>query len=137
MISVEEVRQEILTAFKTIHDANSSYLVNYPNLKIVDIERQRDPFVEVELDFTGITHAAIGEKEILIPGFFNVYFNYRNGTGTSASTLYTDILNQHLSLEQFGDIQFGENKPMSVEFIPGWQGVMNNIRFDITQNPSC
>lgn len=138
MISIEEVRQESLIAFKAVHDANfPSTLVNYPNHVVVDIEKQSDPFVSVSLDLTGMERAAIGEREILVPGSLNVYFYYRTGTGTSDAYTYSDMLNQYLGMTQVGALQFRAVQLITVQTFPEWEGLLNTIRFDVVKALAC
>lgn len=133
MTSIEEVRQEVISAFKTVHDAHySATLVNYPNIVVVDIEHQTAPFVSVELDLTKITKAALGEKELLVPGMLFVYFYYRIGTGMAGAYNYTDMLNTYLGQEQVGALYFHEAVPVEVQSFPGWKGLMHTMRFDVS-----
>jgi len=133
MISLEEVRQTVIGAFQTIHEAHSSLLVNYPNFVVVDIEHQKDPFISVELDLKDISQAAIGERELLIPGILRVYFYYRDGQGSSGSYSYTDMLNTYLGMTQIDAIWYHAAKPMTVKTFPGWLGTMNTLRFDVVK----
>lgn len=137
MISTDEIRQEVMAAFKIVHEANSTLLVNYPNHTVVDIERQADPFISLELDFSQHTRSALGEREILAPSFLRIYFYYREGTGMSSAYKYTDMINQYLSMSQVGALQFGENQVLNIQTFPGWLGVMNTLRFDIVPALSC
>ncbi len=138
MISIEEVRQEVTAAFKAIHDANyPTILVNYPNFVVVDIERQEDPFVSLELDLSQLERSAIGERELLIPGVLHVNHYFREGTGTSSTTLYTTMLNEYLGMTQVGALQFQVARPISIQTFPGWLGTMNSIGFDVVPSLSC
>jgi hypothetical protein len=138
MISLDEVRQEVVAAFKQVHDANyPTTLVNYPNLIVVDIENQVDPFVSVDLDLSETERSAVGEKELLVPGNLNVIFYYRENTGTTSSWQYADMLNTNLGMSQVGALQFHPVKPMNIKTFDGWDGLMCTVRFDVVKELSC
>jgi len=138
MISLEEVRQSVVAAFKDVHDTHySSTLVNYPNFTVVDLEHQTDPFVNVELDFTNTEQAALGEKEIYVHGILYVTFYFRDGSGMSGAYSYTDMLNQYLGMSVFNSIGYQAAKVINIQTFPGWQGSMNQIPFDIVTEANC
>ena len=134
-VLLEDVRQAVMTDFKAVHTAYYPTIkVDYPNLRVVDIETQRDPFVKLSLDLSGIERAALGESELLVPGELSVYFYFREDTGTSAATKYTDMLNTYLGLKQVKFIFYHEAKPFNIKTFPGWLGVLNYIKFDVSRS---
>ena len=138
MISVDQVRIELVSAFKAVHEANyPSVPANYPNLTVVDIERQRDPFVSVDIDITNMMQAALGERELLVPGFLNVYYYLRTGTGTTLAYQYTDMLNEYLGMTQIGALRFRPVVLRKIQTFPGWEGFMNSLQFDVVQSVTC
>ena len=135
---LEDVRQSVVGAFKSVQDAYyPTTLVNYPNITVVDLEHQVDPFVSLSLDLSKATRAALADKELLVPGVLEVYFYFREGTGTQESTIYTDKLNEHLCMQQNGAIYYHAVKPMRVTTFPAWVGTLNYIRFDISSALLC
>lgn len=138
MISLEEVRQAVIGNFQTVHEAQyPTTLAEYPNFSVVDIEHQKEPFVKVELDLKDIEQAAIGERELLVPGVLRVYFYYREGQGMSGAYSYTDALNTYLGMTQIGAIWYHAAKPMNIKTFPGWEGCLNTIKFDVVKNLVC
>lgn len=132
MISLEEVRREVVGMFKRVHETFYSEIkVNYPDYVIIDIERQKDPFVSVDIDLSGVKRAAYGEREILVPGHLEVFFYSRLNTGMAESLKYTDMLTENLSQLQVGSVCYGALSPRQVQTFPDWKGVKNVIRFDI------
>jgi len=138
MISLEEVRQSIISTFKGIHDAGySSTLVNYPNYVVVDLEHQRDPFVSVELETAKIDKGGVGEREIFVRGILRVYYYYRDGTGVANAYTYTDYLNNYLSMTLVGAIQYEAIDVLNVVSFPGWKGCMNSVPFSVVKGLNC
>ncbi len=138
MISLDDVREETLTVFKAVHDAyHPTVLVNYPNFVVVDIENQEDPFVSVELSMVNSVQAAMGEREILVPGTLTATYYFREGKGLSSAYVYTDTLNNYIGMTQVGALYFHAVQPMDVQTFPGWKGVMNSIRFDVVKELLC
>jgi hypothetical protein len=134
---LEDVRKSVIQTFKDVQGLYYPAMsVNYPNLTVVDIEHQADPFVSVSLDLSKVERAALGDKELLVPGVLEVYYYFREGTGTSSALNYTDTLNAYLCMQQIGDIYYHAVKPMNVKTFPAWVGVLNYIRFDIS-SPVC
>ena len=138
MISLEDVRQEVIGAIQSFQETHYPTMkVNYPNFTVVDIEHQKDPFIKVELDFKDIEQAAIGERELLVPGILRVYFYYREGQGMSGAYSYTDALNTYLGMTQVGAIWYHVAKPMNIKTFPGWEGCLNTIKFDVVKGLVC
>ena len=122
MTSLDEIRQAVVAAFKAVHEAYyPTTPVNYPGWAVVDVERQTEPFVSLELDLTGIDQAALGETELRVPAAIMVYFHYREGKGMSGSLLYTDMLNAYLGQTQVGSIRYQVAKPIQVSLLKGWE----------------
>lgn len=132
---LNDVRVAVMSAFQAAHTTTYPLIkVDYPNVSVVDIEHQTDPFVRLHLDLSGIERAAMGDLELLVPGMLSVYFYYKEGTGTLASTQYTDMLNARLGLHQIGHLFFHVVKPIEIKTFPGWVGTMNYIKFDVSRS---
>lgn len=130
---LEDVRKSVIQTFSDVQGIYYPDMkVGYPNWNIVDIEHQVDPFAKVSLDLSKAERAALGDTEQLVPGVLEVYYYFREGTGTSAATKYTDVLNAHMCMQQVGDIYYHAVKPMNVKTFPAWVGVLNYIKFDIS-----
>lgn len=133
MTLLNEVRHEVISAFQGVHEAHYPDIkVNYPNLNIVDIEHQKDPFVTIVLDLSASQRAALGETELLVPGYLFVYYFFLKNTGTSGAYGYVDMLNTYIGMQQIGPITYDAVQPTSVESTPGWNEMMCAIRFDIS-----
>jgi len=138
MISLEEVRQTVISSFQAIHEVYyPSTLVDYPNYQVVDIERQTAPFIKVELMFDETPRAALGERDILVKGTLYAYFYFRKGAGLSGAYSYTDMLNEYLAMTLTAGIQYQAVRTVNIENFPGWKGVMNGITFDVVSGPDC
>ncbi len=134
MISLEDVRSSAMVAFKSVHEPNyPTMLVNYPNFVVVDLERQKDPFVSVEIMFDRTPRASLGARDILVEGTLNVYYYFREGHGLSGAYSYTDILNEYLGMSLIDGLQYRAVQTLNVQTFPGWRGVMNSITFDAGQ----
>lgn len=132
---LDDVRAAVISNFKTVHDTYFPAMkVNYPNLNVVDLERQVDPFVSLYLDLSKLQRAALGEKELLVPGSLYVSFYFKENTGTKASSQYTDMLNNALGMKQVGFIYYREVRPMEIKTFPGWVGTMNHLMFDVNRS---
>ena len=111
-------------------------LVNYPNILVVDIEHQLDPFVSVDLEFRDTSRAAMGEREIYGHGALIVYYYFQDNTGTAGATQYADFLNANIAMQEVGSIAYQAVKCVDIRTFPGWVGKMNTIVFDVVQS-SC
>lgn len=138
MTSTETVRQTVIAAFKAVHEANySSTPVNYPNYVVVDLEHQALPFVSVEFSIDESDRAALGERDIFVQGTLRVYYYFRDGGGLDGAYSYTDMLNEYLGMTQADSISYRAVQTLNISSFPGWQGVMNAIKFDVVAVPSC
>ena len=64
---LEDVRQSVVGAFKSVQDTYyPTTLVNYPNITVVDLEHQVDPFVSLSLDLSKATQAALADKVLIV-----------------------------------------------------------------------
>ena len=135
MNNLEEVRQVVIGAFKTAHGVSySTTLVNYPNFVVVDLERQEDPFVSLELSIKP-ERAAVGEMDTWIEGTVSVIYYFREGQGSSGAYEYTDMLNNSLAMETINDVYYDVIQPFNVVSFPGWKGVMNEMKFKVVDGP--
>lgn len=137
MISIEEVRQVVIAEFQRVHNlAYSATAVNYPNRRVVDIEHQRLPFVDVAILFDKAAQAAIGEEEIFVAGRLTPIFYYQEGRGGQGYLSYTDMLNQELGTEVLNSVHYHVARPITVITYPGWVGCANDIKFEVVA-PEC
>jgi len=138
MISLEEVRQAVIGNIQSVHETHyPTTKANYPNFSVVDLEHQKDPFIKVELDLKDVEQAAIGERELSVPGILRVYFYYREGQGMSGAYSYTDMLNTYLGMSQIDAVWYHAAKPMIIKTFPGWEGCMNTIKFEVVKSLVC
>lgn len=138
MISLEEVRQTVINAFQTAHAISySGTLVNFPNYVVVDLENQKNPFVSVDLSIDKSERLAIGEVDIFVQGTLRAYYYFREGKGLSNAYTYTDMLNNELCLREVDSVNYHAVDTSNVISFPGWQGVMNSVKFDIVMSGSC
>lgn len=137
MISIEEVRQVVIAEFKRVHElAYSATAVNYPNFRVVDIEHQRDPFVDVAVLFESTAQAALGEAEIFVMGRLVPIFYYQEGRGGQGYLDYTDMLNTELAMETLNGVHYHAVHPVPVHTYPGWLSCANNLIFEVVDQ-SC
>ncbi len=131
--STEIIRQKVIAAFKTIHEANyPSTLCNYPNFTVVDFEHQIEPYVTVEIDINPGKQLEIGSTDTFPTGLLSVYFYYPAGKGLSGACSYTDMLMTEMGLNNLNGIQYGPVSPVPVNF-QGWPGKLNMIKFNVQE----
>lgn len=132
MISLEEVRQVVIAEFKRVHNlAYSATSVNYPNFRVVDIEHQRLPFVDVSVLLEKTDQAAVGEQEIFVIGRLTPIFYYQVGRGGQGYLAYTDMLNAELGMKSLNSVHYNAVRPIPVFTYPGWLGYANDIKFEV------
>ena len=137
MLSLEDVRQKVVAAVKTVHDANyATTLFNPPNFNVVDLEKQVVPFTSLELEFDS-DRAAMGARDILLSGNVYVNFYFRDGKGLSGAYAYTDMLNDNLGMLLIDTIQYSAVRTFNIQTFPGWKGVSNSIKFTSGQGSGC
>ena len=133
MISLNDVRKNLISEFKVVHEAHyPNLLVNYPNFVVVDIEVQTDPFVSVGIYFDNVDQAVLGEDELDVTGRLAVSYYFRQGVGTKSAYDYTDMLNNHLAMRKIGGLWVSPAKPFNISTYPGWNGILNSMRFVYT-----
>jgi len=133
MKALNDVRKSLLSAFQSFHEANYPELkVNYPNLVVVDIEHQLDPFISLEIHFDNLDQATLHDDELEITGRFVVYYYFRFGKGTQGALEYTDALNQQFCQRIVGELWLRPARPYNISTFPGWSGVLNSIPFIYT-----
>ena len=137
MIQLEDIRQSVMGTFQTAQaGVYPSMLVNYPNIIVVDIEHQLDPFISVDLEFRDISRAAMGEREIFGHGALIVYYYFQDNTGTSAALQYADFLNANIAMQEINSVAYQAVQSIDIRTFPGWAGKMNTIIFDVVKS-SC
>ena len=133
MISLDDIRATIVSEFKSVHEANyPDMLVNYPNFVVVDTDVQLDPFVSVGVYFDHVDQAVLGDSELDVTGRLAVSYYFRQGTGTQGAYKYTDMLNANLVVRKIGSLWVSPVKPFNISTYPGWNGVLNSMRFVYT-----
>ncbi len=138
MISFEEVRQVGIAAYNDVHVVSFPTIpVNYPDRIVVDLEHQVDPFVSVELEFNPASQTALGERELFVSGFLRLYHYTKDGTGTSASLVYVDDVNEELALKNINNVWFGAPDILDVVSFPGWKGKLVGLEFKVSDGVSC
>lgn len=132
MISIEEIRSTIATAFKAVHDASSyaSVPINWPNFISVDYEHMPDTVISVALSF-GQQIAAYDTlgNDAIVSGELLVSYLRRAGTGLTGAAAYTDVLLNGLAFKRLSGINYKAPRVLSVSPYPGVVGTMNVIPF--------
>ena len=136
--AINDIRDSVLGVFKVAHLAEySTTLVNFPNKVVVDIEKQKDPFVSVDLDFERIEQSALGEDDILAIGALQVYFYFREGTGVMEAFKYYDSISAAIANQVNDSLFFEPAQIITVQTFPGWVGKMCTFRFQLVEGVSC
>lgn len=128
----EDLRQKLITAYKTAHDVSYAGLpVNYPNRTVVDPEGRSDPFVVFGVVLTKNKQLEMGARNLRITGELLVTYHYRPGSGSSGSTNFSDFLMYTFGLRTITGITFREVSPYNSAGQEGWEGTLNVIPFTI------
>lgn len=132
MITIEEVRSTVFSAFKAIHDASSyaSVPINWPNFTTVDYEHMPDTVISVALSF-GQNIAAYDTfgDGVIVSGELMISYLRRAGSGLTGAAGYTDVLMQGLSFKRLSGINYKAPRVLAVSPYPGVVGTMNVIPF--------
>ncbi len=137
MVYLEDVRKSVMSTFHAAHIINySATPVNYPNLLVVDIEHQLDPFVSVDLEFRNTSRASLGEREIFVNGALIVYYYCQDNTGSTAAMQYSDFLNDSIAMRVIDSVAYQAVQVVDIVTFPGWVGKMNTLVFDVVDS-SC
>lgn len=131
MKSIEEVRQAVMSLFKTVHTANHSALVvNYPNLVAVDLEHLTGPFISVEITAGETAELdSLGEDDVLIEGTIFINYLLPSGKGTAGAAAYSDTLKNNMCNRKIAGVVYGPLRVFSVSPYPGIVGQSNKISF--------
>lgn len=132
MISLEEIRSTIFTAFKTIHEASSyaSVPVNWPNFATVDYEHMPDTVISVALSFgQQIDNYDTTGADVVVVGELLVSYLRKAGTGLTGAAGYTDVLLNGLAFKRLSGVNYRAPRVLSVSPYPGVVGTMNVIKF--------
>ena len=130
MIPYETVRQKLMTLVKSFHDTNYPTMeVNYPKNFRTDVEHIQVPFVYVELMMTSQTIGINPRADLEVSG--QLVFNHcaRKGAGEKIFATYTDLLYTYLGCKTINSIHFFEVIPYDNSGIPGFDGVMNTVKW--------
>jgi len=131
MIPYESTRQTLMTLTKAFHDANCpSYQVNYPKKFITDVEHSTSPFVVVELDMKSQSMGVTPRSDLEVSGSLILTLYSRAGSGEKLFTTYSDLLYTYFGFKTLSGINFYGVLPYDKSGIPGFDGVMNYLRFD-------
>jgi hypothetical protein len=131
----EEIRNTIISAFKTAHSGSafSSYPVDYPNYRAVDLEKQSGPFLSIELNFgRKVNTVAIGDSNVSITGELFVNFVVKDGVGMSGAAKYTDMLISTFVGKQISNISYEQLTTTNYSPYKGFWGCMNRIYFTVS-----
>jgi len=131
MKAIEEVRQAVMTLFKTLHTTNyPTMLVNYPNRVSVDTENLTAPFISVEITAGGdVVLDDLGSRDVRIEGLILINYLQAIGRGTTGSAAYSDMLNAGMCNQKIGGVTYGGLKIYNVSPAPGIVGQSNKITF--------
>lgn len=129
-MTFDEFRATAIAAFKTLHDANyPAITAEYPNQLVVDIEKETDDWVRVEIAINSHKQLCFGQRYTRVSGWFYISTFVRRGGGTIWQTQYTDFLDTNFSLQVIDDITFKEVLPLPGVGYPAWHVVRNSLPF--------
>jgi hypothetical protein len=104
--------------------------VNYPKMFITDVENCKVPFVAVEFDMRSATMCLNPRKDLEVSGSLILTLYRRSGGGEKLFTTYSDLLYTYFGYKTLDSINFYGVLPYDRSGIPGFDGVVNYIRFD-------
>lgn len=131
MTPYETTRQAIMTLVKAFHDASyPTTEVNYPKKFITDVENSTAPFVTVELSMKSKTMGLNPRKDLEVSGELILILYARAGSGEKLFTTYSDLLYTYFGYKTLSSINFYGVLPYDRSGIPGFDGVINYIKFD-------
>lgn len=126
----EDLRTKLATAVDTLIDASYPSLpVNYPNRLAVDPEGRTEPFVQVYFIFAPVRQINLGQRVVRVDGSLNFTYFYRPGTGTAASSAFSDFLVDKFGLRTITGITFRTVSPYYNAGMEGWEGTLNVVPF--------
>ena len=131
-MSYDTTRDKLMVLIKAFHLANYSSLeVNYPKRMITDVEKTKDPFVTIELPMKRKAQGIIARHCVSVEGIliFN-HFAVKN-SGSKVFNDYSDALFDYFGLQTLSSITFYEVQQYDNSGIPGFDGIMNTVNFDI------
>jgi len=128
----EDLRQKLMTVYKTAHDVSyPSLAVNYPDRTVVDPEGRSDPFVVLGVVLSKNKQMELGSRRVKVNGEMLITYHYRPGSGLSGSTNFSDFLFNSFGLRTLSGITFKEVSPYNSAGRDGWEGTLNVIPFTI------
>lgn len=128
----EATRQTILTSVAAFHGANYPTMeINYPGRWVTNTETIEDPFVRVELNYTSKGRSLPANHCRTVSGMLGITHFARSNSGSSLFTLYTDALDTYFGLKTISGITYYEVSPYGDSGKPGFDGVMNVIKFEV------
>lgn len=136
-VTFDAVRAEVLSAVVGVVAASyPSTIFVPPNYAHVDLEKQEDPWVTVEMDMSTYPGGGIGD-ELEVIGDLWVSWVFRKNTGMNGSAEFTDTLASNLSNTRIGGISYGFMRVMRTDPFTGWRGTTHRIPFQTVRNSVC
>lgn len=132
MISLEDVRDAVITSFRTVHNASYPTVpVNYPNYFVVDIEHFTGSFfVNVSLNYGyDISISDLSGGDNIIKGTLEVSTVTKYGTGTKAMSTYSNMLMTNFLSKTLNGVNYTRMRSLQISPYPGYIGIMNIIEF--------
>jgi len=127
----ETTRAKLAALVKTFHDTYYPTMeVNYPKNWRTDIEASVNPFVGVEITWSSRTMGLNPRKDLEVSGALVLNHYARAGKGEKIFTDYTDALYSFIGYKNLSGINFYSVIPYSNTGKPGFDGVMNYVKFD-------
>jgi hypothetical protein len=132
MTPYETTREKITTLVKSFHAAHyPTTEVNMPKRFFTDVEHIDAPFVTVELTLRLLNMGLVKKHCVKVTGQLILNHFTRINSGFKVHSTYTDTLVNYFGLETLDGITFHEVDPFDNSGIPGFQGIMNAINFEI------
>lgn len=132
MISLEDIRDTVITSFRTLHNASYPTVpVNYPNFFVVDLEHFTGSFfVNVNINYGyDVWIADLGSGNNIIKGTLEVSTVTKYGTGTKAMSTYSNMLMTNFLSKTLSGINYTRMRTYQISPYPGYTGIMNIIEF--------
>lgn len=132
MISLEDVRDAVITSFRTLHNVSYSTVpVNYPNFFVVDLEHFTGSFfVNVNLNYGyDVSIADLGGGNNIIKGTLEITTVAKYGTGTKNMSTYSNMLMNGFLSKTLSGVNYTRMRTYQISPYPGYTGVMNVVEF--------
>lgn len=132
MISLEDIRDTVITSFRTLHNASYSTVpVNYPNFFVVDLEHfTGNFFVNVNLNYGyDVSISDLGSGSSVVRGTLEVSTVTKFGTGTKNVSTYSNMLMSNFLSKTLSGVNYTRMRSYQISPYPGYTGIMNVIEF--------